>query len=312
MPPSPSPQPAAAAAAPVSRGDRPLVAAAWMGGALVCFSTMAVAGREVSVHLDTFELMAYRSVIGALIVVAALSATGKLGDVRMRKMKLHLARNVAHFTGQNLWFHAVTLIPLAQLFAYEFTNPLWVALLAPLILGETMTRTRLLAAALGFAGILIVARPGAAQFGEGQIAALCAAMGFAGSVIFTKMLSRTETTGSILFWMTAMQTVFGFVCAGIDGDVALPGAGSLHWVVLVAFCGLTAHFCVTSALTCAPASVVAPMEFLRLPMIAMVGMLLYGEPLEAAVFLGAGVVLAANLMNLRAERRRARSLASQR
>lgn len=100
MPPSPSPQPAAAAAAPVSRGDRPLVAAAWMGGALVCFSTMAVAGREVSVHLDTFELMAYRSVIGALIVVAALSATGKLGDVRMRKMKLHLARNVAHFTGR--------------------------------------------------------------------------------------------------------------------------------------------------------------------------------------------------------------------
>ncbi len=286
--------------------DRPLRAAAWMMGALSCFSVMAIAGREVSAHLDTFELMTYRSVIGVAIVVGLLAATGRLGTVRARRMKLHAARNVAHFAGQNLWFHAVTLIPLAQLFAYEFTNPLWVALLAPLILGERMTRTRLLAAGLGFAGILIVARPGLAAFGEGQVAALAAAVGFAGSVIFTKMLSRTESTPSILFWMTVTQTLFGLVCAGWDGDMTLPDSQSWPWVALVALCGLTAHYCVTSALSCAPASVVAPMEFLRLPMIAAAGMLLYGEALEPAVFVGAAVVLTANLINIRAERRRAR------
>ena len=305
-----SPDPAAPApSAVLSRDDRPLAAAAWMVGALCCFSAMAVSGREAAAELDTFELMFYRSVIGAVVVIAALAATGKLAEVRARRMGLHLGRNVAHFTGQNLWFHAVTLIPLAQVFAYEFTNPLWVAMLAPLLLGERFRWTRIAAAGIGFAGILIVAQPwaggeGAAGFGEGQIAALGAALGFALTVMSTKVLGRTESTASILFWMTITQTFMGLACAGWDGDMAFPAA-TLPWVVLVACCGLGAHFCVTTALSKAPASIVSPMEFARLPMIAVVGMVMYGEPLEWSLGVGAALVFAANLMNLRAERRRA-------
>lgn len=289
--------------------DRPLAAAGWMGLALCCFSAMAVAGREAAAEVDTFELMFYRSVIGAVIVVATLLATKRMHEVRARRMGLHLARNIAHFTGQNLWFFAVTVIPLAQLFAYEFTNPLWVALLAPLLLGERFTRNRIFAAFLGFCGILIVARPwesggAVAGFGVGQIAALGAAMGFAGSVLFTKLLGRTESTASILFFMTTMQAVMGLVMAGWDGDMIWPTT-SWPWIVLVGFCGLGAHFCVTTALSCAPASVVAPMEFARLPMIAVIGSVIYAEPLEAMVFVGAALVLGANLLNITAERKRA-------
>jgi drug/metabolite transporter (DMT)-like permease len=279
-------------------------AALWMTGAIVSFSLMAVAGREVSVDLDTFELMMYRSLIGAVIVTAIGAVTGRLPQMRTGRLRLHAVRNVFHFTGQNLWFYGVAVIPLAQLFAFEFTTPLWVALLAPLVLGEVLNRKRVLAVLLGFLGILIVARPGISPLGIGHLAAVAAAVGFAGNVLATKRLARTETVWTILFWMTWMQALFGLVCAGIDGDIALPQMASVKWVAIVGLCGLTAHLSITSALQCAPASVVAPMDFARLPIIAVVGMMLYGEALDVAVFVGAALILAGNLMNTRAGQRR--------
>jgi drug/metabolite transporter (DMT)-like permease len=279
-------------------------AALWMTGAIVSFSLMAVAGREVSVDLDTFELMMYRSLIGAVIVTAIGAATGRLPQMRTGRLRLHAVRNVFHFTGQNLWFYGVAVIPLAQLFAFEFTTPLWVALLAPLVLGEVLNRKRVLAVLLGFLGILIVARPGISPLGIGHLAAVAAAVGFAGNVLATKRLARTETVWTILFWMTWMQALFGLVCAGIDGDIALPQMASVKWVAIVGLCGLTAHLSITSALQCAPASVVAPMDFARLPIIAVVGMMLYSEALDVAVFVGAALILAGNLMNTRAGQRR--------
>jgi drug/metabolite transporter (DMT)-like permease len=284
--------------------SQPLKAALWMTGAVVSFSAMAVAGREVSIELDTFELMMYRSLIGIVIVLAVGAYSGTLNQVRADKLPLHFVRNLFHFTGQNLWFYAVTLIPFAQLFALEFTVPLWVAILAPLVLGERMTRARILAAGLGFVGILLVARPGAAEIGPGIIAAALSALGFAGSVMATKGLSRTQTTMCIMFWLVVMQTVFGIVCSGYDGDIALPSMTALPWVAIVAFGGLLAHYCLTTALQLAPATVVAPLDFARLPLIAVVGMVFYGEALEIAVFAGAGLIFAANYLNIRAEQRR--------
>jgi len=278
-------------------------AAVWMLGAIVSFSSMAVAGRAVRVELDTFELMLYRSLVGFAIVLAVGGASGALGQVTTRRMGLHLIRNLSHFARQNLWVYAVALIPLAQLFALEFSSPVWVALFAPLLLGERLTRVRALAAATGFAGILIVARPDFSNPSPALFAAAGSAIGFAGSALFTKRLTRTETVLCILFWLTAMQAVFGLVCAGADGVIAWPGATLWPWLVLIGCAGLMAHFCLTRALTLAPAIIVMPMDFLRLPVIAVVGMLFYDEPLQAAVFLGAALIFTANLLNLRAETR---------
>ena len=146
------------------QSSNPLKAAAWMLGAVASFSAMAVAGREIQVEMNTFELMLYRSVIGWVAVALFLwwSPRG-FAQVRTTHPGLHVARNLFHFTGQNLWFFAVVVIPLSQLVALEFTNPIWVALLAPLLLGEALTRTRLLSALLGFVGVLIVAGPGSAS-----------------------------------------------------------------------------------------------------------------------------------------------------
>lgn len=284
--------------------SNPILAATWMLGAALSFAAMAVAGREIMVELSTFELMLYRSIIGfALVAVLVARSEAGFAQVRTRRIRLHLVRNVFHFTGQNLWFFAVAAIPLGQLVALEFTNPIWVAVLSPLLLAEPMTRWRIAAALIGFAGVLIVARPGVTPVEIGHMAGLCAALGFALNTIVTKQLSRTETILNVLFWMTLIQTGFALIIS-LPFGIALPSMEILPWIVVVGVCGLTAHFCLTTALAAAPATVVAPMEFIRLPILLTVGMLVYGEPFEVAVVIGAAVIFFGNYLSVRAERRR--------
>jgi drug/metabolite transporter (DMT)-like permease len=280
---------------------QPLRAALWMTGAIVSFSSMAVAGRSLARELDTFEIMTYRSFIGIAVVVACALAMGTLRQVRSDRLGLHLVRNLFHFSGQNLWFYAITMVPLAQVFALEFSSPLWVALAAPFFLNERLTATRFGCALLGFAGILIVARPFTGSLDPGLIAAALAAIGFAGSAIFTKILTRSQSITCILFWLTVMQAVFGTICAGWDGDVAWPSAPLIPFVILVGLAGLLAHFCLTKALTLAPATIVIPFDFLRLPVIAMIGMALYGEALDIWVLVGAAIIFGANYLNILTE-----------
>lgn len=277
-----------------------------MTGAIAAFSSMAVAGREVSFALDTFEIMMYRSAIGVVIVFAVLALTGKLGQISRQRVGLHFLRNIVHFCGQNLWFFAITLIPLAQVFALEFTSPLWIIILSPLVLGERLTPVRAFSAALGFVGILIVARPSPETINIGILAAAAAAVFFAFTGMFTKRLTRTDSVGCIMFWLTIMQLGFGLLAAGFDGDVALPDAQTAPWLVVIALGGLLAHFCITNALAIAPATVVMPIDFGRLPTIAVVGMLLYNEALDVWVFVGAAVIFAANYLNIASETRKFR------
>jgi drug/metabolite transporter (DMT)-like permease len=282
-----------------------LKAGLWMLGAIFSFVAMAVAARAIQVEMNTFELMLYRSVIGFVVVAAVLACTTSgFAQVRTQHFGLHIVRNLAHYTGQNLWFFAVMLVPLSQLVALEFTNPIWVALLAPFLLGEQLTRTRIFGALLGFAGVLVVAQPGSATLGPGHVAALVSAVFFALNTIFTKRIMAHDSVLCVMFWMTLFQSLLSFGFA-LPGGIPLPSAHVLPWIVVVGLTGLTAHYSLTSALGHAPATVVAPMEFLRLPLIATVGMLLYGEPLRVSVFVGAAIIVAGNLVNMRAGSRRA-------
>lgn len=283
---------------------RPLLAAAWMVGAIFSFSSMAIAGRELSTELSSFEMMMYRSFIGLAIILAIGTTTGKLREVRFDRLQLHLVRNLGHFIGQNLWFSSLPLITLAQLFALEFTSPIWVVVFALIFAGERLSRTRVLALALGFAGAMLVARPGFGGDTTGLAMAASSAVMFAVSIVSTRMLTRTETIIGILFWLTVMQAVMGLVTTGYDGEIAWPSASAWPLVILIGCAGLLAHTCVTKALSVAPAMVVTPMDFLRLPAIAVIGMLFYSEALDLWVFLGALLIFAGNYANVWFETRR--------
>lgn len=278
-------------------------AALWMTGAIASFSSMAVAGRELSVTHDTFEIMFYRSLVGIGVVALVLTMTRNWHQVSTYRLGLHGIRNVLHFTGQNLWFYAVSVIPLAQVFALEFTQPIWVILLSPLLLGERLTPVRVMSALIGFAGILIVARPGAVPISAGLLTAALSAVFFALTTISTKKLTRFASIGCIMFWLTVMQAALGLMASGIDGQITLPTISTAPFLLLIGLAGLLAHFCITNALAIAPATVVVPFDFARLPTIAIVGMILYHEPLDQWTLLGAIVIFSGIFLNVHAEKR---------
>jgi drug/metabolite transporter (DMT)-like permease len=290
---------------PVS--SHPIKAALWMIGAMVSFSLMAVSGRELAPQMNTFEIMFFRSLIGLVLVVTISYAVGTLTEIKTDQLGLHFIRNAAHFSGQNLWFLAVAYIPFSQLFALEFSTPIWVALLAPVFLGETLTRRRMLAVGLGFSGVLIVARPDLQHLDPAILAAMACAVCFAGSLMTTKILTRDQSTSCILFWLTVMQLGMGAFAVAVTGGLSLPQGIDYMWVVIVGVGGLMAHFCITKALALAPAIVVIPLDFMRLPLISVIGFMAYDEAFEWPIAAGALVIFSAILVNLQAESRRIRA-----
>lgn len=284
---------------------RPLAAGFWMIGSVISFSAVAIAGREVSDVHDTFEIMTWRSLVSLVILLVVIAALGRRREIRTERLGRHVLRNITHFAGQNLWFLALTMIPLAQVFALEFTSPIWVVLMAPLFLGERLTAAKIAAAGIGFTGTLIVAQPDFGTVDIGVLAAAGAAFCFAATNIFTKTLTRHESIFSILFWLTSMQLVLGFATSGYDGDMALPTAETALPLLAIGALGLSAHFCLTKALSLAPASVAMPVDFIRLPVAALAGWMLYAETVGWNVWVGGAMIIGAVWISLRAGARAA-------
>jgi drug/metabolite transporter (DMT)-like permease len=277
-----------------------------MTGALLSFSVSAVAIRALASTLNIFEILAIRSSFGIAVLLAiAVARPAMRRELDFRRMGLHTARNSVHFCGQYTWALAVTLLPLATVFALEFTMPMWVALLAVPLLGERMTTSRIGSVVLGFLGVLVIVRPGLASFQPAALLVLGAALAFALSLIATKKLTHDVGTFAIMFWMNAMQLPLALAGSDplfllrLDSHTMIP---ALFWGVM----GLTSHLCLTNAFRAGDASVVVPIDFMRIPLIALVGWLVYKEALDMFVFIGAGFIVCGVLWNLRAESTRIR------
>ena len=278
-------------------------AGVWMSGTICSFTLMAIAGREASRELDVFEVLAYRSAAGVFIVVCMAAVTGRLHQIAFRAMRLHASRNLVHFAATCCWLYAVASIPLAQVFAFEFSSPIWAAVLAPFLLQERLTAGRALVLAIGFLGILVVAQPGIVELVPGTYAAILCAAGFGASAVITRRLVRHVDVISVLFWMSAMQAVFALALAGYDGDFTLPSPATVLPLAVIAVAGITAHYSLTSALKLAPAAVVMPFDFVRLPVIMVVGYLAYSEGVDAFLVAGGTIILLANYLSIRNESR---------
>jgi drug/metabolite transporter (DMT)-like permease len=275
---------------PVSR------AALWMSGWLLLMVVVAVAGREATRELTVFQVMLMRSVLGLAMLWPLIRRAGGLSGMRSQRLRLHMGRNMVHYAAQYGWFAALAMIPLAQVVAIEFTMPIWSALLAAMLLGERLDRAKLAAVALGLAGVVVIVRPDAAQFNAGQWIALVAALGFGISVVLVKSLTRTDPAIKVIFWMLVVQSAIGLAPA-----IALwqwPGATTWGWVLVVAFCGTYSHYCFARAMQLADATVVVPMDFLRVPLTALVGWALYAERVDVLTLAGMALILAGNGLNL--------------
>jgi drug/metabolite transporter (DMT)-like permease len=271
------------------------LAALWMTGAILSFCLMAVAARELSATMSPFQILFLRSLAGALFI-GLFVVRGAPELLRSAQPRLQALRHSIHFVGQVLWILALAWLPLALVFAVEFTSPIWGALTAMLLLGERLDRRRALAMALGFTGVLIILRPGFIALEPVILAALGAALAFGIINAMTKKLVQTDRPWGILFWMCTSQTA---LCLPFTIPLwVTPTAVDLPWIAAVAVTGLSAHYCLTRALTNADAMVVLPMEFARLPVVAAIGLLAYGEPLDPWVFLGAAVIFTGIWLNV--------------
>jgi drug/metabolite transporter (DMT)-like permease len=271
-------------------------AAGWMAGWLTLMVVIAVAGREAARELSVFQIMLLRSTLGMAMLWPLVHAAGGLAAVRTARLRQHVLRNTVHYAAQYGWFLALTLIPLAQVVAIEFTMPIWAAALAVLFLGERMNGRKWAAVLLGLVGVAVIVRPRAGELDAGQLIALVSALGFAVSVVLVKALTRTDAAVAISFWMLVVQSVIGLIPALVVWQ--WPSATAWGWVAVVAFCGTYSHYCFARAMQHADATVVVPMDFLRVPLTALVGWLAYSERLDLFTALGVGLILAGNVLNL--------------
>lgn len=272
-------------------------AALWMFGAMFCFLAMAISGRELAAFINTFQVLFFRSCIGVLVVGVLIYRAGG-ASVRTRAPGVHLLRNVIHFAGQYGWFYGLALIPLTEVFALEFTMPIWTALLAPFVLGERMTWARAMVVVIGFIGTLVVLRPGLAIVHPAALAVLASALSYALAHMMTKRLSGTDAPLTILFYMTLIQLPLGFVMS--LADWTWPAAAAWPWIVVVGITALAAHYCMTRAFQLADATVVVPMDFMRLPLISALGYFVYDEVVSPWVALGALILCAGAWLNIKA------------
>lgn len=272
-------------------------AALWMAGWLALMLMMTVAGREATREIDVFQIMVIRSVIGLAMLSPLVHLAGGLRSVRTAVPLRHVGRNVVHYAGQFCWFYALTLIPLAQLVSIEFTMPIWTAILAVTFLGERMNGWKVASVVLGLAGVVIIVRPGLSEVNPGQLIALVAAFGFGISLTMNKSLTRHDSVTTIIFWMLVVQSIVGLVPALMVWR--WPSAEIWPWLIVIAFCGTFSHFCMTRAMQHADATVVVPMDFLRVPLTALLGWLLYQESIDLWTFAGAALILFGNSLNLR-------------
>ena len=274
--------------------------ALWMGGAVLSFTAMAISVRELQRHMGSFEIVFMRSIVMLVIVLCLLPRAG-WASVRTQRLNVHLWRNCIHLLGQTLWVISIGALTFATVFAIEFTMPVWTAILAAIFLGEKLTVPRVVMLALGLAGVMIIVRPGSEAFHPAALGMVLGSLCYASSFIFTKRLTATDSALGVLFWMSVIQTPISLVAA--LPNWVTPVARDIPWIIFIGIGSYSAHYCMTRAMKLADAMVVVPIDFARLPLIAVVGALAYDEAFDPLVLVGAGLIFAGTYYSLSRERR---------
>lgn len=276
-------------------------ASLWMLVALLSFSLMAIAGKELTKTMGTAEILFFRSLIGLFILSIIISIFG-ISTVKSTGIKKHIARNVFHFVGQYGWFYGIAFIPLADVFALEFTVPIWTAIAATIFLNEKLSKIRMISIALGILGVLIILKPTAGIIHPAAIVVLIGAMSYGLAHTITRSIVIHDSPLSVLFYMCLIQLPVGLLLALSDWD--MPVGVTWLWLLVVGITALSAHYSMSKALSHADAMVVVPMDFLRLPLIMLIGLYFYNESIEGLLLLGASIMLLGNYLNIKYDLKR--------
>lgn len=275
--------------------------ALWMLGAVLSFAAMAVSVRELQRHMGILQILSLRTGVTLLIVCALIPSHG-LASVRTRRFALHATRALVHLGGQFCWMYAIGALTLATVFAIEFTMPVWTALLAAAFLGERLNRGRIVMLVFGLAGVGIILRPGLGAFHPAALVMVLGSIFYASNIVFTKRLSATDSALAVTFWMSAVQLPVTLAAAW--STWVAPQLADLPWILVIGAGSFAAHYSMTRAMKLADATVLVPIDFIRLPLIGVVGALFYAEAFDPMVIVGAIVIFAGTYYSLARENAR--------
>jgi len=270
----------------------PVRGALWMTGAAVAFSGMIGLLRIATDALHPFEVAFFRNAFGLAFMLPWLARTRFQGLVT-RRQGLYFWRAATGLVAMIAWFYGLSLLPLGEAVALSFTTPLFVTLGAALFLGEVVRARRLTATVVGFLGVLIIIRPGAEAVSPAALIVLLSAVFAAASALMIKALSRTEGANAIVTYMVVYLTPLSLVPALFVWQ--WPDAATLAVLAGVGGLATLGHVALTRAMKAADVSVVLPFEYLRLPLVAAIGYLAFGEVIDGWTWLGAAVITAAAL-----------------
>jgi drug/metabolite transporter (DMT)-like permease len=264
-------------------------------GYMVCsaamFACMAVMIRLASSQLHAFEIAFFRNFFGFVFALPLLMHHG-MGILKTDKLSLYVGRCLIGIVSMLCGFYAIVHLPLAKAVTISYSTPLFVTILAVLFLGEMVRLRRWTAVGLGFIGVLVIMRPGADTFDANTLVALTAAVLSAIVAISIKVLSRTEKPDAIVLWTTMLWVPLSLVPALFVWT--WPTGWTWAWIVAAGFFGTAGHMFWTRALKRGDASMLTPISFMQVPIVALLAWWLFDETVTAWTAAGAAIIFVAN------------------
>jgi drug/metabolite transporter (DMT)-like permease len=282
-------RPAAAIGGPV-RG------ALWMVASAALFAVMTGIVRHVSLGMHPFEIVFFRYAFGLVALVPWVLYSGA-ATLRTRRFGLHFGRAVLALVTVMFFFAAVAWMPLAEATALSFTAPFFTTLGAAIVLGETVRRRRWMAVAVGFAGAMIILRPGIDAVSLPALLALASAVTLAGGVLAVKTLAKSETADTIVLYQSVLVLVLAVVPAAAVWT--MPDTVALMWLALIGILATLGQLAYVRAYAAADASAVVPFDYSRLIFAALIGFALFAEQPDLWTWIGSAVIFAAAVAIMR-------------
>lgn len=271
--------------------------------AALLFSLLHTLVRHMTADMHPFQVAFLRYVFGLIFLLPWLTRGG-ISGLRTTRMGLHLLRAAATVAGTLIWFMAITLLPLAQAVALNFTVPLFATIGASLFLGETVRARRWIATLVGFCGVIVILRPGFAETTWPMFLPIAAALTMSVSAITMKALTRTEAPTTVMFYQNFLSLPAFTIIAIFFWQT--PSWGLLALAALTGIIGNAAHYCLTKSFSLADASLLMPLDYMRLPFSAAIAFVAFAEVPDIWTWAGAAVIAASALYIARREAHLAR------
>ena len=265
------------------------------------FALMSALIRLGSEELHPFQIAFFRNVFGLAFMLPLVAKAG-LGSLRTDRLGLYMLRAVVGATTMLAFFWTLSTLPLATAISLSFTAPLFVTIGAALCIGEQVRARRWTATLVGFAGTLIILRPGSKTLSLPALVALGAACAMAASVLIIKVLSRTEPSNAIVTWMVLLMTPISLVPALFVWE--WPSLQTWGIVAVIGGFGTAGHMLFTRAIQSSDASLVMPFDFVRLPLVAALGYLFFDQSVDLWTWIGATIIFSSGVYIARREGRR--------